>query len=191
MDYETNKIITRLEIRFIAKIVKKLFNITTLAIPVLKLLDLLTIKYIGILYYSIEEDDKFEHNVMAELRDEGSTYCIRIRESVYERALKGHRASLGFICHEICHFILIHIFKIGPKKYRGLNGLVYARTLNQSEPKYKSMEWQAKALCGELMISYDDCKNMSLKEIIKATNSSTAQALYFLNVVVKKDKKHE
>ena len=61
---------------------------------------------------------------MAELVPEGNdVYCIKIRETVYEKAVNGDRASLGFVCHEMRHFILIHIFGAGPVLYKGENGL--------------------------------------------------------------------
>ena len=115
-------------------------------------------------------------------------YSIRIRETVYEKAIKGDRACLGFICHEMCHFILIHIFCIGPILIKAENGLAYARQVNDYElPYFKSMEWQAKALCGELMIPYEKCKNYSFKQIVSRTNSSDKQTEYFLTWVAKKD----
>ena len=48
------------------------------------------------------------------------------------------------------------------------------------------MEWQAKALCGEVMILYDECKDMSTLEIVKKTNSSIDQARFFKKYVANK-----
>lgn len=124
---------------------------------------------------------------MAELVPEGNNvYCIKIREKVYEKVVNGDRASLGFICHEMCHFILIHLFDAGPVLYEGENGLVYARSLKDKElPPYKSMEWQAMALCEETMIPYEKCKNYSFKQIVNKTNSSDEQTKYFLMKIKK------
>ena len=110
-------------------------------------------------------------------------YCIHIRESVYIGAVEGKGDCLGFINHEICHFILIHILGIGPSN----SNPTYARTVKTNAiPKYKSMEWQAKALCGELMIPYERCKNLTFKQIIYRTGSSKEQVNYFLDKVIKK-----
>lgn len=186
MDYETSVILDRLQIRMISKFFRKMFNIKTTLFPVMKVLDALVKRFSDVLYYSVEEDELFDPRVMAILEpQEDGMYCIRIRQSVYNNAINGDGASLGYICHEECHFILIHLFNIGPRIYTDVNGIRYARCVKEKEIlPYKSMEWQAKALCGEVMIPYETCKNCSLDEIIKMTNSSKEQAKYFLNRVV-------
>ena len=163
-----------------------MFKVKTTLFPVMKVLEDLVIKFADVLYYSVEQDETFDSNVMAYLEpQEDGTYCIKIRQSVYVNAINGDGASLGFVCHEMCHFVLIHIFGIGPKIYEDFNGIRYARSVKEKEIlPYESMEWQAKALCGEVMIPYEVCKNCSLEEIIKMTQSSTEQAKYFLTHVV-------
>ena len=189
MDYETSTILERLQIRMISILFRKMFKIKKILFPVLKVLELLVNKFEKNLYYDVQEDDKFQKNVMAELVVEDTDkYCIRIRQSVFDKALNGDRASLGYICHEMCHFFLIHVVGIGPKLYVAADNMVYARTIDDRIiPAYKSMEWQAKALCGEVMIPYEKCKNYSLDKIISKTQSSTEQARYFINKVVKGD----
>lgn len=193
MDYETSLILSRVKIRKIASFIRKKLSIKTIRFPVMRVLELFVTEYDDILCYTVEEDTSFKNGVMAELSMINDyRYCIRIRESVYNDASVGGRASTGFVCHELCHFILVHILGIKPKKYFDLNGIAYARQIyGWSIPAYKSMEWQAKALCGELMIPYEECKNYDLKTIIEETNSSDKQALYFLSNVVKKDNKNE
>ena len=188
MDYETSRILSREQIQQIAKFSRKLLGIRTLMFPVLKVLDRLEKKFPNKIYLHIDYDENFEENVMAELvteDDEFESCCIRIRQSVYDAARKGDNKSLGFICHEICHFILIFIFKIGPKKYTNSTGMVFARTIEKSAPAYKSMEWQAKALCGEIMIPFDKCRNFTFEEVIEKTKSSPSQASYFIHHVAK------
>ncbi len=189
MDYETSVILNRLQIRMISKFFRKMFNIKSTIFPVMKVLDALVKKFSDVLYYSVEEDKLFDPKVMASLDpQEDGMYCIRIRQSVYVNAINGDGAALGYICHEECHFILIHLFNIGPRIYTDMNGIRYARCVKEKEIlPYESMEWQAKALCGEVMIPYETCKNCSLDEIIKMTNSSKEQAKYFLNRVVEFD----
>ncbi len=189
MDYESRSFLSRVQIREISKFARRLLKIKTVKFPVLKALERLIDKFPNNLYYRILPDDKFETNVMAELVPKGNdVYCIKIRETVYEKAVNGDRASLGFICHEMCHFILIHIFDAGPVLYKGENGLVYARSLKDKElPRYKSMEWQAMALCGEIMIPYEKCKNYTFKQIVSRIDSSNEQTKYFLRWVVKSE----
>lgn len=189
MDYETSIILNRKQIRLISKLFRRMFKIRTILFPVMKILERLVIKFDKNLYYVVEEDEMFEKNVMAALvPEENDFYCIRIRQSVYDKALAGDRASLGYICHEMCHFFLIHVMGVGPKLYVAADNLVYARTIDDNNtPAYKSMEWQAKALCGEVMIPYERCQNYSLTDLIEKTSSSTEQAKYFLNTVLKGD----
>lgn len=184
MDYEAKIGLDRSTVRKIAYFIRKMLDIKTIKFPVLKALGKLENKFDSCLYCSVLPDTDFEYKVMAEMVPEGDNkYCIKIRQTVYNDAAQGKRSSLGFICHEMCHFILVHVFNIGPKMQE--NDPVFARSVNKI-PAYKSMEWQAMALCGEIMIPYDECKDYTFKEIVSATESSDAQAQYFLNHVVKK-----
>jgi len=113
-------------------------------------------------------------------------FCIKIRETVYEKAVNGDRACLGFICHEMCHFILIHMIGACPVIYSDKIGISYTRAFKDKElPRHKSMEWQTMALCGEIMIPYEKCKNYSFEQIVSLTDSSNEQTKYFLKWVVK------
>ncbi len=183
MDYEANIGLSRLQIREIAKVIRRKLNIQTVLFPVLNVLERLTDKFTN-LYYIVSPDYEFEKGVMAELVLEDNEYCIRMPESVYNNAAKGNRSYLGFICHEICHFVLIHIVGVGPVIETYKNGMVFFRKIeNHKVPLYKSMEWQAKALCGELMIPFDKCKNYTFEQIVSETKSSDLQAKYFLEYV--------
>lgn len=187
MDFESRLSFSRIQIREISIFVRKMLKIKTVKFPVLIALEKLIDKFPNNLYYSILPDDDFETNVMAKLVPEGNdVYCIKIRETVYDKAVNGDRASLGFICHEMCHFILIHIFNAGPLMYINDKGLKFTRCFKDRElPRYKSMEWQAMALCGEIMIPYEKCKHYTFKQIVTRTNSSDEQTKYFLRWVVK------
>lgn len=189
MDYESRLSLSRIQVREISRFARRLLKIKTVKFPVLKALEKLIDKFTNNLYYRILPDDEFETNVMAKLVPEGNdVYCIKIRETVYEKAVNGDRASLGFICHEMCHFTLIHIFDAGPVMYVNESGLAYTRSFKDKElPRYKSMEWQAMALCGEIMIPYEKCKDYSFKQIVSRTDSSDEQTKYFLRWVVKSE----
>lgn len=189
MDYEPSVILSRDKIRLLSKIFRDMLKIKTVVFPVLKALDKLEMKFSNNLYYSVEEDNLFGINVMAELVDEGDEehFCIRIRQSVYDKACRGDRASIGFICHEMCHFFLIFVCGIGPKKYYTSKGVTYAKAIVGKVESYNSMEWQAMALCGEVMIPYERCKNYTFRQITNVTKSSNEQAKYFITKVLKVD----
>lgn len=87
--------------------------------------------------------------------------------------------SIDYICHEICHFFLIEVFGYYP---------IYNVCLSENRqiPKYRSMEWQAKALCGEVMIDYKKCSNMTISDIMKKTGSSIDQACFYKMFVANK-----
>ena len=187
MDFETNIGLSRIDIRGIALWVRIKLNIKTLLFPVLKVLDMLESLFEDRFYYVVEKDELFQKNCMAflELDDDGN-YCIHIRQTVYDGAILGRGDYLGYICHEIAHFVLIGMLNIGPKL--DYNDGYYPRSITDNTPRYKSTEWQAKALCGELMIPYDKCREMSIETIVNETNSSYEQALFFINNVATKRK---
>jgi len=193
MDFEAKKGLSRKQIREIARIVRKLLKIRTIKFPVLEVLEKLTCLYPDNLYYVIEADDDFRNNVMAYLEIESEySYCIHIRESVYNGAVKGRKDCLGFICHEISHFILIFILDNGPKISLNEFKMACERALKQDKiPPYLSTEWQAMALCGELMIPYEECKDKTFRQISFITKSSKKQIEFFLNKVVKNDDKRK
>lgn len=101
MDYESRLFLSRIQVREISKFARKMLRIKTVKFSVLIALEKLIDKFPNNLYYRILPDDEFETKVMAELVQEGNDiYCIKIRETVYEKAANGDRASLGFICHK-------------------------------------------------------------------------------------------
>ncbi len=152
MDYQT-KPTSRCDLRKYAKIVRRLFNVPeTGAFPVLDMLDRLGDVFEGTTY-EIVEDTKMPPQTMARCvpNDHGG-FTIEIKESIYNGAYeKKVGAFLGFICHEICH---VFLFCAGFTP-------IFERSFGNNElPAYCSVEWQAKALCAEVMIPYDESKGM-------------------------------
>ena len=74
------------------------------------------------------------------------------------------------VTHEICHVIL---FYLGHTP-------VSTRTLAKDEeiPAYCNVEWQAKALCGELTILYVATVGMKAKAIMEKYPVTEASAKY-------------
>ena len=158
MDYETKP--TNLKaIRKFAKVFRQLFDVPlTGAFPVLEALERIGDVFDGC-NYLIVEDKKLPPQTMAGCEpNENGGFTIKIKQSIYDGAYeKEIGAFRGFICHEMCH---IFLFKIGFVP-------TYERSFaNNALPAYRSVEWQAKALCGEVMISFEESKDMSIDEII-------------------------
>lgn len=158
MDYKT-KPTSRNDLRKYAKYLRQLFDIPlTGAFPVLSILE-----RIGDVFkdckFEVVEDDKMPPQTMARcVQNELNGYTIEIKESVYAGAYyKQIGAFLGFICHEICH---IFLFFIGFRP-------IYERSFDNNQlPAYCSVEWQAKALCAEVMLPFEETNNMSMKTMI-------------------------
>ena len=157
MDYKT-KPTSRRDLRRYAVYFRRLFDVPLKGpFPVLLALDKIRDIFRGC-NYVILEDSCFPPKTMARcVPNEEGGFTIEIRESVYSGAQKKKiGAFLGFICHEICH---IFLFQIGFLP-------VYERTFAEKElPPYVSVEWQAKALCGEVMIPFEESKGMTVAAI--------------------------
>lgn len=168
MDYKT-KPTSRKDLRRMSQYLRRIFNVEpTGAFPVLLILDRLGDVFKGC-NYTVVEDRKLPAKTMARCvpNDQGG-FTIEIKETVYMGAYeKQIGAFLGFICHEICH---IFLFRIGFTP-------VYERSFEDGEiPAYCSVEWQAKALCAEVMIPYEESIGMKVDEITKKYHVSKAFA---------------
>ncbi|MCC8067027.1 MAG: ImmA/IrrE family metallo-endopeptidase [Clostridiales bacterium] len=168
MDYQT-KPISRNDLRRLSPFLRKLFGVPSSGpFPVLEALDHLADVFPGS-NYIVVEDRHLPPNTMAQCspNDMGGM-TIEIKDTVYNGAYQnGNGAFRGFICHEICH---VFLFAIGYTP-------IISRTFEDRElPAYCSVEWQAKALCGEVMIPYEESRGMSRNEIIQAYQVSKSFA---------------
>ena len=173
MDYLT-KPTSRDDLRRLSRVLRQLFNCPpTGPFPVLEALERIGDVFEGS-NYIILEDNKLPSKTMAQCyqNDQGG-FTIEIKESVYTGAYeKKVGAFLGFICHEICH---VFLFKIGFTP-------ICTRSFENDEiPKYRSVEWQAKALCGETMIPFEESAQMSKHQIMDRYHVSKAFAEVRLN----------
>ena len=168
MDYKT-KSTSRRDLRCYSQILRKIFKVPlTGAFPVLEVLDKISDVFKDC-NYEIVDDKKLSPQTMARCtpNDQGG-FTIEIKESIYVGAYeKQIGAFLGFICHEICH---IFLFRIGFTP-------IFERSFENNElPAYCSVEWQAKALCAEVMIPYEETKCMSITSIENTYHVSKAFA---------------
>lgn len=169
MDYQT-KPIKRKTVRSLAKVLRMLFDVPlTGALPVMEMLDRLP-DIFPECNYMVVEDGQLSSKTMAQCTpNDNGGFTILIKESVYNGAANDVGAFLGFICHEICHIFLFHI---------GYTP-IFTRTFENNElPNYCSVEWQAKALCGEVMIPFDESKGLNWHEIVEQYHVSDAIAQY-------------
>ena len=66
--------------------------------------------------------------------------------------------QVGFIAHELCH---VYLFTLGFTP-------VFERAFKDRElPAYCSVEWQAKCLCGELLVPYEESQGMTRFQIVQ------------------------
>ena len=108
-------------------------------------------------------------NVVTQIIDDDDDSCMpsNIPSSCTlssDGTVGGYRAH---ILHEMCHAILI-MMGFSPIMGRAFKN-------NQIEP-YRSMEWQAKALAGEILVPYERTKGMSVKQIMAYCGVSKACA---------------
>lgn len=169
MDYQT-KPTTRTALRFMAVVFRELFHVPLSGpFPVMELLDQLPDVFPGC-YYTVVPDNSLPGNTMAQCtpNDEGG-FTITIRESIYDGAANEVGAFRGFICHELCH---IFLFRVGFTP-------IYTRSFqNNKLPAYCSVEWQAKALCGEVMIPYEESSGLDRQQLVARYQVSDAFAQY-------------
>lgn len=171
MDYIT-KSTSRDELRKFSHFFRYLFGINDdiSPFPVLEALEKLPDVFKGSNYLIVEDDD-LPANVPARCySDDLGNFTIEIKVSVYKGAFeKKIGAYLGFICHEICH---IFLFKIG------FTPIVERSFGNNEIRPFESVEWQAKALCGEVMMPYAATACMTCEEIMEKYHVSKSSALY-------------
>lgn len=169
MDYQT-KPTSRNDLRQYGKIFRELFNVPEAGpFPVLEALELLADVFPNC-NYIIVEDGALPYQTMAQCsQNEAGGYTIEIKETIYRGAYEDEvGAFLGFICHELCH---IFLFYIGFRP-------IFARSFANNElPAYCSVEWQAKALCAEVMIPFDESSGMKPAELMKRYHVSRAFAV--------------
>lgn len=172
MDYET-KPISRIDLRNIAKYVRKAFKCKSDAetFPVLYALEAIPDLFPNS-NVNIIDDTELPANVFACCCPKpNGGFTILIKQSVYDGACyDNNSAFLCFICHEICHIVLFYI------GFTPISNMAIDK--NNNIPAYRSVEWQAKALCGEVMIPYEATMGMKAKEIAKQYNVTKASAKY-------------
>lgn len=150
--------ISRLELREIARKFRQIFKLTNLYVNVKFLIEVINYFFPKCFILIVPDDEWSEDFPSLIEKENDSSYVIKIKDSVYERACKGSGGDRMHIIHEIAHYILINECGYAP---------LTARSYGDIKVKYtpSSIEWQAKALAGEILMDYEMTKNMSLQEI--------------------------
>lgn len=169
MDFKT-KAISRTEIRMIAKRIRKLFKCKNkFYFDVIKAFEQLPLIFDNVSTEIVLDDDTELGDAPSSIiPDLKGNYTIKIKESVYEGAyykkIGGYR---NHIMHEIAHYIL---FMLGYTPH-------FDRVYKNFELKnYESIEWQAKALAGEVLILFENTIGLSKKQIMKKCKVSEEAA---------------
>lgn len=170
MDYIT-KPVSRKDLRRFAKIFRDIFDVPqTGAFPVLEALERLPDVFDKSYYRVVENRKLSKKNPARCVLNKDGSFVIEIQKRIYDGAQKGIGAYLGFILHEILH---IFMFDIG---YRP----IFNRSFANCE-KYETIEWQVKAITGEVAIPYEESKGMTLDEIMTKYKVSKGFALVRLS----------
>lgn len=156
---------SRENLRYLAQLIRKELGIAldkkyVDVTGILERLDILDSEY----SYEIVDDDQLGTGVQAQTDIIKNT--IYIKESVYEGAIKNNGRDRMTIAHEILHLIL----------HQPVALTLYRRT--DDLPVYKNPEWQAECFAGELLMPYDQIKDMTEEEIVKQCKVSERAAHY-------------
>lgn len=92
---------------------------------------------------------------------------IKLREDVYEGALQGNGRDRLTAAHELFHFL-----------EHSKESIVFARTGSGNITTYTDPEWQANAFGGELLVSYDQARYLTIEEIADKCGVSKRAAMY-------------
>lgn len=159
MDYMT-KATSRETLRHLSKLFRMIFNADTYGkFDVINAFETLPEIFKGTVCRVIE-DRELPYNIPARCYpDEAGNFTVEIKNSIYLGAYKqGIGAYRGFICHELCH---VFLYKIG------FTPIFNVQFGNNEIAPYCSVEWQTKALCGEVMMPYEESKGLSKTEIME------------------------
>lgn len=156
MDYKT-KPTSREELRSIARCLRKLFRCNNkYRFNVMTAFEKLPTMFRAVTC-TVVEDDEIEGDIPARcIPDFEGHYTIEVKSSIYDGAAAGVGGYRAHILHEICHAILCML---------GFTPILDRAFKNKELKPYESMEWQAKALCGEIMMPYEETEGLSIRQI--------------------------
>lgn len=157
MDYKTHPI-SREELRSVAKALRQIFKCKNkFRFDVIDAFERTPVLFPQVTCIVVE-DEEIENNIPARCTpDMNGHYLIEVKNSVYEGAVTGKGGYRAHILHEICHAFLCIL---------GFTPILDRAFRNRELRPFESMEWQAKALCGEVMIPYEETAGLSIRRIM-------------------------
>ena len=167
MDYKTRPI-SREDLRSIAKFMREVFKYKCiLRFDVIDAFERFPELFPEVTC-TVVEDDEIEEGVPARcIPDMNGHYLIEVKNSVYEGAVSGTGGYRAHILHEMCHAILCLL---------GFTPILDRAFKNKELKPFESMEWQAKALCGEIMMPYEETEGMTVRQIMNYCKVSAEAA---------------
>lgn len=122
-----------------------------------------------------DPDNDFDYEIVSTDEMEGmygnmntGANVMRIREDVYEGAIKGVPRDRFTLCHELGHYLLHQ-----PERISHARGNV---------PAYQNPEWQANTFAAELMAPYRLIQNMTVDDIMMKCGMSRQAATIQYNI---------
>lgn len=122
-----------------------------------------------------DPDNDFNYEIVSADEMEGmygnmntGANVMRIREDVYEGAIKGVPRDRFTLCHELGHYLLHQ-----PERVSHARGNV---------PAYQDPEWQANVFAAELMAPYHLIGEMTIEEIMEKCGMSRQAATIQYNI---------
>lgn len=156
MDYKT-KPISRNELRIIANFFRQAFGCKKrLKFNVIDAFERAPLVF-PFLITTVVEDDELPEDIPARcIPDFNGNYLVEVKNSVYEGAVEEVGGYRDHIIHEMCHGVLCKL---------GFTPIMERAFKNNELKPYESMEWQAKALCGEILVPYERTAGMTARQI--------------------------
>lgn len=172
--YETDSM-SRKDIYLYAKQLRKAFNVgKRLYFPVCEIFECFPILFpeCTIEICPDSDFDKETHGTT-----DINNKIIKIKESVYDSAVKGNGRDRATLLHEMSHYLLLVVSSMSLTR----------KFSNKRPPAYKDPEWQAKALTGELMMPRHLIKDLSIEEIMHKCGVSYESASLHYKLIHKDD----
>lgn len=163
---------SRKEIRQIANKFREGLGLQNkLYLPVVEVFEILPMIYEGLTTDIVDDHELKGRYAETDIENK----VIRVRRSIYDKAVEGDGFSRMTIMHEIGHYeCLVN------------QPITFNRAPDNVEIKpYEDPEWQAKCFAGEIMIPVDKVKDMSPSVIVKKCGVSNAAATYQYNIIKK------
>jgi len=146
--------LSTVKIREKASIVRNVFDYDVKYFPVVEFLENIMPKIFKDFYIEVDPIEEMGncHGLACPTEN-----CIKIREDVYERAIKGYGRDRFTLAHELGHFLMHQPENIS-----------FARTgIDNKIDAYRDPEWQANTFAAELLMPYELINTTNPNEIVE------------------------